>query len=384
MANDKVNFGSELLKGLGGSLGGALGGIPGTIIGSFLSSTLQGNQMEKQFKNQKELMEYQSKLQKDMMQYNWNNQYGAQVQGMKGAGLNPALMQGGSFGLNSAPSVSGGSASALPVQVPSLAENALVASQIKANMAAANKDNADAGNVHIDTQIKKYSLPYYEKLYSPDMIHVSMEKFKADLWEVNTRTLLDEERVKLVQATVDNVLGNTALTEQERKNAAVEYCQIIANIQKTLSDIRVNDSNVQLNKSELVVNSAKFYYLKGLTELAGEQVISEGAKRELWKSQEYLNNASSSNQWSQSILNDAKTLGQNMANELREWDVKYMRRFGEKEMKIRFAHDFVSGFTPVVDNTCRVLDSCKGGYSYKESSNSAGLSASEGYSVFQW
>lgn len=384
MANDKVNFGSELLKGLGGSLGGALGGIPGSIFGTLLSSAMQGNQMEKQFKNQKELMEYQSKLQKDMMQYNWNNQYGAQVQGMKGAGLNPALMQGGSFGLNSAPSVSGGSASALPVQVPSIAENALVASQIKANEAAANKDNADAGNVHIDTDIKKLSLPYYEKLYSPDMIHVSMEKFKADLWEVNTRTLLDEERVKLVQASVDNILSQTDLTEQERKNAAVEYSEICARIQKTFSEIRLNESNVNRNNSEIYVNSAKYYYLKGLTNLVGEQVLSEGAKRELWKSEEYLNNASASNQWSQSVLNDAKTLGQNMANELQEWNVKYMRQFGKKEMKIRFARSFVNGFSPVVDNTCKVIDSCKGGYSFKESSNSVGLSASEGYSVFQW
>lgn len=384
MADNNVNFGNELLKGLGGSLGGALGGLPGTIIGSGLSSLLQGNQMKNQVKYQKQLMDYQTKLQKDMMQYNWNNQYGAQVQGMKGAGLNPALMQGGSFGLNSAPSVSGGSASALPVQVPSLAENALVASQIKANEAAANKDNADAGNVGIDTEIKKLSLPYYEKLYSPEMIHVSMERFKAELWEINTRTLLDEERVKLVQASVDNVLGNTALAEQTRKNAAVEYSQIIANIYKTFSDIKVNDSKIELNKSELVVNSAKYYYLKGLTDLVGEQALTEGAKRDLMKSEEYLNNASASNQWSQSLLNDAKTLGQNMANELNEWNVKYMRKFGKKEMKIRFARDFVNGFAPVVDNTCKIIDSCKGGYSFKESSNSAGLSAEEGYSVFKW
>lgn len=373
-------FENALLSGLGKSLGG----IPGTLMGSGLSYLLQGSQMNKQFENQKKLMDYQSKLQKDMMQYNWQNQYGAQVQGMKGAGLNPALMQGGSFGLNSAPSVSGGSASALPVQVPSIAENALVESQIKANEAAANKDNADAGNVHIDTEIKKLSLPYYEKLYSPEMIHVSMEKFKADLWEVNTRTFLYEEQTKLVQSSVDNILSQTALNDQTRKNAAVEYCQILANIQKTLSDIKVNESQVELNKSELAVNSVKYYYLKGLTDLVGEQVLTERSKRDLMESEKYLNNASASNQWSQSLLNDAKTLGQNAANELQEWNVKYMRKFGKKEMKIRFARDFINGFSPVVDNTCKVIDSCKGGYSYKESSNSAGLSAEEGYSVFKW
>lgn len=375
-----VDFGKTLLDGLGS----AVGGLPGSIISTGLNLLFGSNSANKQLKHQKELMSYQSKLQKDMMQYQWNNQYGAQVQGMKGSGLNPALMQGGSFGLNSAPSVSGGSAAAPQVFPTQLAQNALLASQIKANESVANKNNADAGNVGIDTEIKQLSLPYYQKLYSPEMIHVSMEKFKADLWEVNTRTFFYEEDAKRVQASVDNILGLTALNEQERKNAAVEYCEILARIQKTFSDIQVNQSQSKLNNSELLVNAAKYYYLKGLTKYVGEQVLTESNKRELMDSQKYLNNAAASNQWSQSVLNDAKIFGQNAANELNQWDVKYMRKYGDKENKIRFFKSYISGFSPVVDNTCKVLDSAKGGYTYSESSSNKGSSFSEGVSVFQW
>ncbi len=378
--NSKVDFGKTLLNGLGA----AAGGLPGSIISSGLNLLTGSISANRQLKNQKKLMDYQAKLNKDMMQYQWNNQYGAQVQGMKGAGLNPALMQGGSFGLNSAPSVSGGSAAAPQVFPTQLAQNALLASQIKANEAAANKDNAEAGNVGIDTQIKQLSVPYYQKLYSPEMIHVSMEKFKADLWEVNTRTFLYEEDAKRVQASVDNILGLTALNEQERRNAAIEYCEILARIRKTLSDIQVNQSQSKLNNSELLVNAAKYYYLKGLTKFVGEQALTESNKRELMDSQKYLNNAAASNQWSQSVLNDAKIFGQNAANELNQWDVKFMRKFGDKEMKIRFFKDYISGFAPVVDNTCKVLDSSKGGYKYSESSSNEGSIFEQGSSVFQW
>lgn len=380
MANKNDDFGKTLLSGLSS----AVGGLPGSLLSGGLNMLFGHDSAKQQFENQKKLMEYQSQLQKGMMQYQWNNQYGAQVQGMKGAGLNPALMQGGSFGLNSAPSVSGGSAAAPQVFPTQLAQNALLASQIKVNESLVNKNNAEAGNTSIDTQIKQLSVPYYQKLYSPEMIHVSMEKFKADLWETNTRTFFYEEDAKRVQASVDNILGLTALNEQERRNAAVEYSEILARIQKTFSDIQVNQSQSKLNNSELLVNSAKYYYLKGLTKYVGEEALTESNKRELMDSQKYLNNAAASNQWSQSVLNDAKIFGQNAANELNQWDVKYMRKFGEKENKIRFFKSYISGFSPVVDNTCKVLDSAKGGYKYRESSSNEGSIFEQGASTFEW
>ena len=129
MANKNDDFGKALL----GGLSSAVGGLPGSLLSGGLNMLFGHDSAKQQFENQKKLMDYQSKLNKDMMQFQWNNQYGAQVAGMKGAGLNPALMQGGSFGLNSAPSVSGGSASAPQVFPTQLAQNALLASQIKAN-----------------------------------------------------------------------------------------------------------------------------------------------------------------------------------------------------------------------------------------------------------
>lgn len=266
----KLNIGEELLNGLSSSIGG----LPGSIIGSGLSSLFQGSQMNKQFNNQKKLMDYQSKLQKDMMQYNWNNQYGAQVQGMKGAGLNPAIMQGGSFGLNSAPSVSGGSASVSPVQVPSIAENALLASQ-KANVDADTKlKESEANKNKADTRFQELQSDAYEASFDS---HVKAQH------GINYKNMQEgreaEAREAFIRQSMDNLKteNDILLEDLESKKISNETLRermqlIIDNMKK---DLKLKDAQVyslytlanstaKLNASIIKYNEAKTAEVKEL------------------------------------------------------------------------------------------------------------------------
>ena len=114
-----------------------------------------GHQQERRnYRNNQNLMGLQNKYQRELNQQGhdlqmdmWNKtNYGAQVEHMKNAGLNPALMYKGSGAGGTTGSQGGGSASmgsSSQGKVMDLS-NALMGAQIESLKAKANKDNADA------------------------------------------------------------------------------------------------------------------------------------------------------------------------------------------------------------------------------------------------
>ena len=122
---------------------------------SQLLGMIGGHQQERRnYRNNRNLMGLQNEYQRGLNQQGhdlqmdmWNKtNYGAQVEHMKNAGLNPALMYGSAGQGGTTGSQSGGSASMGSSQQGKVMDlqNALLGAQIKGMEAKANSDNANA------------------------------------------------------------------------------------------------------------------------------------------------------------------------------------------------------------------------------------------------
>lgn len=143
----------QFWDGTGGALtGGAMTGL--SMIG-------QNRRNRRAFRQQKKLMDLQMQNQMGLNQQGhqlamdmWNQtNYGAQVEHMKEAGLNPALMYGqagagGQTGSGSGGSAAGGGAPAIQ---PMDMQNMLIGAQI-------SKLNAETKNIEKDTSVKDYTI----------------------------------------------------------------------------------------------------------------------------------------------------------------------------------------------------------------------------------
>ena len=141
-------------SGGGGNTSGGGSGVLGGLAGAGLSAILGIGQGRKQYHRNKKLMRFQKQHQMDLSQFGhdlqmdmWNKtNYKAQLEHMRAAGLNPALMygqagQGGTTGSQGGGSAQSGSVDQARVMDLS---NALIGAQITSLEAKANKDNADA------------------------------------------------------------------------------------------------------------------------------------------------------------------------------------------------------------------------------------------------
>lgn len=313
---------SGFLKDLGSSLatglGSSLGGLPGSMIGGAISSLFQGDQMKKQVEHQKELMRYQSDLQKNMQQFTWNNQYGAQVQGMRGAGINPAVMQGGSFGLNSAPSVGGGSASALPISLPNIAELSLLASQ-KKNVDADTRLKENQANLQsTQTKLLEATLPSVIQQNSPEWLNMNMEQRRVEIDNLKKQGLLTDKQVEQIDHVIMQIDSQTDLNKQQKANLQVGIIQMAANIKKTLAE-------ADEVTSRIAVNYATVSFLRSQITLNGELAKSELIKRALMTAEKDLRvaqtkteGAKKSNVEADTKKKEAEKTGQDISNGLNE------------------------------------------------------------------
>lgn len=149
-------------------LGAGLG-IVRDLFGTGMGLLLEGHNDKRQLRQQKKLQELQILGMKDMAAYNYNLQkqlwkdtgYGAQVEQMKEAGLNPALMYkgagpGGITALSGGTGVSGGSAPAGGMEIMNMmmakAQMELVRAQTEKTKAEAKNLPKQGANIEASTE----------------------------------------------------------------------------------------------------------------------------------------------------------------------------------------------------------------------------------------
>ena len=168
----------EEIKKLGQNILGMLPGIAGTVASGFLGAAFGKSNDQRQYEQQQKLQDLQEKGNMRMMDYSMNKQYemwlktnySAQIEQMKKAGLNPALLYGTSGGgatTTGSPSggvsgasgpQGGGEAIAFMGIAQQQAQLKLIESQNKLLEAQANKTNIEATNIGkngIDTKVKE-------------------------------------------------------------------------------------------------------------------------------------------------------------------------------------------------------------------------------------
>jgi len=153
-----------------------------------------GHQAERRnYRNNRNLMGLQNQYQQGLNQQGhdlqmdmWNKtNYGAQMEHIKGAGLNPALMYGMSGGGGTtAGSQGGGSQSMGSSQQGKVMDlsNALIGAQITGLEAKANKDNADANKTGgVDTDLVNANIKGVEQSVVESVQRTSKIKSETDL-----------------------------------------------------------------------------------------------------------------------------------------------------------------------------------------------------------
>ncbi len=193
-----------------------------STIGGILGM-IGGHQQERRnYRNNRNLMNLQQQNQMalnrqghDLQMDMWNKtNYGAQVEHMKNAGLNPALMYKGAGAGGTTGSQGGGSASMGSSQQGKVMDlqNALVGAQIKSLEAKANSDNANAE-----------AKGGYEKTESGSRTGLNLNKgleAVAKAKNLNEDTKLKvEQRLKTLMETKGQELKNTLDQIKVDKNA---------------------------------------------------------------------------------------------------------------------------------------------------------------------
>ena len=210
-------------------------GLRGLISGA-INNMFAKKAEKRQYQYNKKLMEFQNSLN----QANEFSSIGRQVAGMKAAGVNPALADG------SAPaSVSGSSVSQGSGQADSGSSEATVAqqssnlqmdekvkqSQVSANESIAREHNANAEAKEIENENARTRWSDKDKIlsgqayqmatsnkYFEDMTKANLRFLgsNADVqkWEAKCREIDSQTRGRFNEATIDNIVANTGLSEQ--------------------------------------------------------------------------------------------------------------------------------------------------------------------------
>lgn len=207
-----------------------------SLINGAINNMFAKKAEKRQFNYNKKLMEFQNSLN----QANEFSSAGRQIAGLKAAGVNPALADG------SAPaSVSGSSVSQGSGQADSGSSEATVAqqssnlqmdekvkqSQVSANESIAREHNANAEGKEIENENARARWSDKDKILSGQVYQMATSnKYFEDItkenlrflganadvqkWEAKCREIDSQTRGRFNQVTIDNIVAQTGLSEQ--------------------------------------------------------------------------------------------------------------------------------------------------------------------------
>ncbi|AXH75326.1 MAG: DNA pilot protein [Microviridae sp.] len=283
-----MDTGQNKPAGGGGFDIGTMGlGIASDVIGTGLGMLTAKWQDKRQLKQQEKLQDLSIKGSKEMTDYQkqkelqmWKDtNYGAQMEQLKGAGLNPGLIYGMSGG--GGVTTGGGAASVGQGHAPSgggevgmgiqqTMQLALMKAQkdnidadtankkAQGNLAGANipKVGAETGNIHQDTENKKLQAEgiQYDNTFKKVQAEIAGQTQEDVVNGIGYRVQMDMDN--MIRNTRENM--NEELTNQD-KIKAIRAGYIGATIDNMLkaSNIQVNDAAIQKMSADIAQNAVK-------------------------------------------------------------------------------------------------------------------------------
>lgn len=308
--NKQLDFGTDLLNQVGGAIEGGIGGVIGLPLQAIGNAMQRGQQAaftQQQVAAQKDLNKYNMGLNLDY----WNaTNAEAQVDHLKKAGLNPALMyaKGGPGGTTGNAGGSVGMGIAAPNQTIAAQEAANTAADINlknaqadklkaetpatgqtqdliaANIASINQgiNNAKAQEILTDAQTQTQRLQNSITGETIDdqiaTIRATAGKIQNEMQQAARNNWMDQQTVKdridLIHATM---LGQFIKNNLDKTTTTLNETQKNAIIQKVMQDwktIGINQQNANTNEGHLKIQQlikdipdSKGIILQGLTRL---------------------------------------------------------------------------------------------------------------------
>jgi len=221
-----------------------------------------------QQQNQMKLNEQGSQLQKKM----WDEtNYGAQMEHIKKAGLNPSLLYGMSGGGGTTTgSQSGGSATGGGVtNAPYMGMEALLLDkQLEVLESQANKNNADADktrgadtdNTRMDTKLKEIT---------KDLNAQTIENKKQEL-----RNLQETENLTVAQTKVAHQMFNVAVVDEGLKKAGIEKTE--AETKSIIGRLSIEWKRLGLENIKVKIDQGKLKVDQGSLSVQQKKVSIEG------------------------------------------------------------------------------------------------------------
>lgn len=313
-------------------------GLRGLISGA-INNMFAKKAEKRQFNYNKKLMEFQNSLN----QANEFSSAGRQVAGLKAAGVNPALADGSAPATVSGSSVSqgsgqadGGSSEAIVAQQASnlQMDNKVKESQVSANDAIAREHNANAEGKEIENENARSRWSDKDKIlsgqayqmatsnkYFEDMTKENLRflgsSADAQKWEAKCKEIDSETRGRFNQATIDKIVADTGLSEQ---NAATLVTAAKLNGalmsyygEETRAKRYINEMNDYFNSAGWDANPLANQQFEALRKLVGECDLAAKSGNytgALTAGQEFANKyapADKAFQWANMIVNTLMT-----------------------------------------------------------------------------
>lgn len=235
------NTESTKVQGMG--IGSAIGGIA-QGLGSILTIGAQKRAATKQFERQKELQEHAGEKQMDI----WNRtNYGAQVDHMKRAGLNPALMYGMGGGAGGTTgSVGTGQANQENVMDigGAVAQNRLVQAQVENLKAQTQKTEVEAEKIAgVDTE--------------KTTAETGLTNIQAELQRINAEVAgrTKEQAISYIKDNADKMLAETVQAQIKQTIDERTYNDRVNQIKQesigAMLENQLRDTNIRLNEERI-------------------------------------------------------------------------------------------------------------------------------------
>lgn len=272
-----------------GSIGTqAAGGAAGTIMGLML----EGHNDQRQYNQEEKLGRLQMNMNKEMAMFNREQQmklwedtnYKAQVEQLKKAGLNPALLYGKGG--------QGGSIAATPAGMPNIGaapkgggeamglmmrgqEAALMAAQTENIKADTKKKEAETTNTGVQTQVGVQTIEKIKAETQSEWAKTALDKIETDLKgvELKINTAEIDSLKESIYYTAKQAMWTTEMLQRSNEIQKATRDTIVDTVRANLAGIYITNT---LNKARTVTESKMPENIAADTDLKYEQMRQIG------------------------------------------------------------------------------------------------------------